>query len=354
MKNEIAKSEKKPETIKSLLSGDEFRKQVALALPRHLDADRFVRIALTAMTRTPNLAQCDHASFFNALLTLSQFGLEPDGRNAHLIPFENRKRNCVECQLIIDYKGLVDLAMRSGLIANIHADKICEADVFEFDRGEIKTHKVDFRKPRGMAYAYYCLVRFKDGSEKCEVMSKEDVESIRARSRAKDSGPWVSDFDEMGKKTCFRRLSKWLQLSSEFRDALDKDDDALEERHFENAKQVETATIQAPNFSKETVQETAINYEVTHQPCSPLDLDDQLPGMQHQAEDASQFEPDTPQKRLLMVLADASVKEFDFIEVLKKFAPKLVGRAKLISELSDEAAEQALKDIDALIQEVNK
>ena len=68
--------------------------------------DRFIRIALTALTRTPKLTTCDHGSFFQALLDLSQLGLEPDGRRAHLIPFRNNKRNCVECQLIIDYKGL--------------------------------------------------------------------------------------------------------------------------------------------------------------------------------------------------------------------------------------------------------
>lgn len=222
-------------SIKALINSDQFRSAVRASLPSHLKPNRFVRVALTALTRTPKLAECDQASFFQALLTLSQLGLEPDGRNAHLIPFENRKRGVTEVQLIVDYKGLVDLALRSGSISYIHADKVCDNDVFDYDKGAIKTHKVDFKKPRGNAYAYYAIARFKDGTEKCEVMTRDEVGEIRQRSRAKDSGPWVTDFDQMANKTVFRRLSKWLQLSPEYRDALEADADSLEERRFDQA-----------------------------------------------------------------------------------------------------------------------
>ncbi len=76
-------------TIEGLLKGDPFRKAVSKALPRHLHPDRFIRVALTAMMRTPKLASCDQKSFFDAMLTLSALGIEPDGRRAHLIPFRN-------------------------------------------------------------------------------------------------------------------------------------------------------------------------------------------------------------------------------------------------------------------------
>lgn len=215
-------------SIRQHLEGPDFEEAVRKALPRHLKPDRFIRIALTAMTKTPKLAQCDKASFFSALLTLSQFGLEPDGRRAHLIPFENRKRGVIECQLIIDYKGLAELVYRSGLVSSLHADAVCENDVFEYDAGEIKRHVIDFKKPRGKAYAYYAICRFRDGGSKAEVMTLDVVNAIRARSRAGSSGPWVTDFDEMGKKTVFRRLSKWLPLSPELRDAVQADDDAID------------------------------------------------------------------------------------------------------------------------------
>lgn len=224
--SEAVAKRSEPKTIKDLIAGDQFRSAVQLSLPKHLSADRFVRVALTALTRQPKLQQCDQHSFFNCLMTLSQLGLEPDGRRAHLIPFGK------ECQLIVDYKGLVELVMRSGLVSNIHADIVCDNDDFEYDRGEIKKHKIDFKKPRGSMYAAYAIVKFKDGTEKSEVMSKDDIESVRKRSRASNNGPWVTDFSEMSKKTVFRRMSKWLTLSPELRDAVEADDESMEEQRF--------------------------------------------------------------------------------------------------------------------------
>lgn len=211
----------KRKDIKELLTGEQFKNEVARALPHHLTPDRFIRIALTALTKTPKLMQCTPESFFNSLLTLSQLGIEPDGRRAHLIPYGTA------CQLIIDYKGIVELVMRGGNVSNIHADVVCENDKFAYNKGEIQLHRIDFRQARGAVYAVYAICRFKDGTEKTEVMTRDEIEAIRKRSRAGTSGPWVTDWNEMAKKTVFRRLSKWLPLSSEERDALEKDDDQL-------------------------------------------------------------------------------------------------------------------------------
>lgn len=186
--------------IRSQVESPEFKLAVARALPKHLTADRFLRVSLTALTRTPKLAECDKHSFFNALLTLSQLGIEPDGRRAYLIPFENRKRGITECQLIVSYMGLIELAMRSGLVSSLHADVVCENDEFEYDRGRIKTHKIDFRRERGEVYAVYSIAHMKDGSEQCAVMSRGEVEAIRGRSRSANSGPWMTDWNEMAKK----------------------------------------------------------------------------------------------------------------------------------------------------------
>jgi phage RecT family recombinase len=185
--------------------------------------------------KTPALRDCEQISFLNAMLSLSQLGLELDGRRAHLIPFKNNQRGVTECQLIIDYKGLVDLAMRSGNVANIHADVVCQNDVFEYDCGEIKAHKIDFRTERGSVYAAYAICKFKDGTIKAEVMSLDEIKAIQERSKAVISSkkygnktPWDTDWNEMAKKTVFRRLSKWLPLSPEYRDILEHDADTFE------------------------------------------------------------------------------------------------------------------------------
>lgn len=226
-------------TIREHLEGNAFKATVAAALPKHLPPERFIRVALTAMTRIPKLAQCDQASFFQCLLTLSALGLEPDGRRAHLIPFENRKRQVTECQLIVDWKGLVELAMRSGSVANLHADVIREGDDLDYSAGKIRTHipwflRRDAKKPEkpGEVFAAYAMAEFKDGTTKSEVLSLAEIHAVRDGSQGyrsavkynNDSHPWIAHFEEMAKKTAFRRLSKWLPLSPEYRDALDKEE----------------------------------------------------------------------------------------------------------------------------------
>jgi recombination protein RecT len=218
----LAPAIKHPKTVREWLSSPAFKDEIAKALPKHCTPDRFLRVALTALVKTPKLADCTPASVCNALLTLSQFGLEADGRRAHLIPYGN------VCTLIVDWKGLAELILRSGLVSYLHASEICQNDVFDYDMGEVKKHTVDFKKPRGDVYAFYSICKFRDGSAKADVMTLEEVKAIQARSKAGRAGPWVTDFIEMGKKTVFRRLSKWLPLSPEIREAVESDDDVID------------------------------------------------------------------------------------------------------------------------------
>ena len=221
MSTQLATSET---SLKDLISSSKMKSQFAAALPAHLGVDRFCRIAITAMTRSPKLFECTPASLMRCLLDLSAFGLEPDGRRAHLIPYGK------ECTLILDWKGLAELALRSGLIAKLHADIVCENDSFLYSLGEVTEHKINFKASRGAMYAAYAIAQTKDGQQFSAVMTKEEIDAIRKRSKAGNAGPWVSDYNEMAKKTAFRRLAKWLPLSAEFRDALDKDGDVIVER----------------------------------------------------------------------------------------------------------------------------
>lgn len=226
------KPKTKQMTIRDHLQSSEFIAELAKALPSHMKPERMARIALTAMTRTPMLAECTQPSFFRCLMDLSQWGLEPDGRRAHLIPFRDNKKGTVECTLILDYKGLVELAYRSGIVKNIHADVVRSGDIFEYSLGIVEKHtpwafRTDADRPTiaGDIIAAYCIVQLKGDATKCEVLTKDEVDSVRKRSKASQSGPWVSDYNEMAKKTAFRRVSKWLPLSAEIQDAFERDDD---------------------------------------------------------------------------------------------------------------------------------
>lgn len=206
------------QTTREWLQSEKLKSQIGQALPKGKEVDRFMRCLYTAVQKVPKLQACSQESLFSTMIASAQLGIEPDGRLAHLIPYGQT------ATLIIDYKGLVELAYRTNNVSNIHADVVCEHDDFEFNLGQVEKHKIDLRKPRGDMYAVYVIVTLKDGSKKCEVMSKEEVDKIKNRSKSGNSGPWVSDFNEMAKKTVFKRSSKWLQLSPEVRDAIQHDD----------------------------------------------------------------------------------------------------------------------------------
>jgi recombination protein RecT len=216
-------------SLRSLLNSDQVKAEIGRALPEHLTADRFVRVALTALTRTPKLADCSRESFMRCMMDCSALGIEPDGRRAHLIPYGK------ECQLILDYKGLIELARRSGDIASIRAELVCEADEFGWRNGEI-THEVNWRAARGDIQAVYAIATLRSGETQSAVLTRDEVDAIRKRSRAGSSGPWVSDYGEMAKKTAVRRLCKMLPLSVELADAMERDDDRLTERNVTPVK----------------------------------------------------------------------------------------------------------------------
>lgn len=222
--NQQVQKQSSGETIRQHLSGDNFKNAVANALPAHIKPERFVRIALTQITKNPKLLECTPETFFRCLLDLSAYGLEPDGRMAHLIPRKNNKNGGkMECTYIIDYKGLVDLARRSGEVSYIHCDCVFEGDQFDYRYGsEAKLiHRPDLQGERKALRAVYSFVKMKDGSEDFIVMGPGQIAAIRKRSASPDSGPWVTDYNEMAKKSCFRNHSKWLPFSSSLKDAIE-------------------------------------------------------------------------------------------------------------------------------------
>jgi len=219
----------------------------AKVLPINFDSKRFTRMAISCLRKNPKLAQAfltdqGRISTLSCLSTLAEIGLEADGRRAHLIPFKD------EITLVIDYKGLVELVMRSGLVSNIHADKICKNDKFKYNMGEVVCHEINFEKPRGDAYAYYCIVKFKDGTTKCEVMQKEEVEKIRLSSPGRNGDPWTKWYDEMAKKTVFKRLSKWLTLTPAVSKAIEHDDQQFID--IKASEVYEEQTVPITNFEE--------------------------------------------------------------------------------------------------------
>jgi recombination protein RecT len=223
----------KPTTIHGFLTT--YKDEISRALPKHMTADRMARIALTEFRKTPALMKCDPATLFGAVIQCSQLGLEPGGTmgHAYLIPFENKKRGTHDVQFIIGYRGMLDLARRSGQIVSISAREVCANDKFRYCYGIDETiEHVPAEGQRGELTHVYAVAKLKDGGVQFEVLSRAQIEDIRNASQGyktavkfnRTDSPWISHFTEMAKKTAIRRLFKYLPVSVEIQRAVGLDE----------------------------------------------------------------------------------------------------------------------------------
>lgn len=208
-------------TMLDIVRSKSFQAQMALALPKSMTAERLTRIVMTECRKVPALMQCNQESFFGAVLQCAQLGLEPGSALGHcyLLPFGNGKSRDgrPNCQLIIGYRGMIDLARRSGQIVSINAHCVHEADEFEYELGlhpDIH-HRPSPLAERGPVTYVYAVAVLKGGGVQFEVMSRAEIEAVRAQSKAGKSGPWVTHWDEMARKTVVRKLFKYLPVSIE-------------------------------------------------------------------------------------------------------------------------------------------
>ena len=211
-----AKAEKK--TMQAYIKAME--PAIKKALPSVITPERFTRMVLSALSSTPKLAECSPQSFLAAMMTAAQLGVEPNTAlgQAYLLPYRNH--GLMECQFQLGYKGLIDLAYRSGEVSVIQAHTVYENDVFEYELGmDPKLRHVPAKADRGEAVAYYAMFKTKDGGYGFEVMSVDDVQRHAQRyskSYGSGSSPWRSNFDEMAKKTVLKRALKYAPLKSDF------------------------------------------------------------------------------------------------------------------------------------------
>lgn len=207
--------------LAQILTGPQFKAQLAAALPRHVNADRMSRVGLTAVRTVPKLAQCDQISFMSSMMQCAQLGLEPCTPlgHAYLIPFWNKKRGCFEVQVIIGYQGYIDLAMRSGKVTGIYAEAVRDGDRFEYERGldqklvHVPSEAAD-REEQPITHVY-AVARVRDAEPIFKVLSSAQIQKRRNRSRASNDGPWKTDYEAMCLKTAVRALWPWLPKSIE-------------------------------------------------------------------------------------------------------------------------------------------
>jgi len=205
--------------IKVLLANN--IKAVQSVLPKHLEADKILRMAYTAISKMPKLRECSQVSLLNALIEASVLGLEIGGPlgHAHLLPFGNI------ASLIIGYQGYMDLAYRSNKISNFQVHPVYAKDKFKYEYGTqpfISHEPTEDDDPGTLKFAY-AIACYQGGGIDFEIVNKRIAMVAKNRSKAKNKkdSPWnQSDLEwTMWAKTAIRQLVKRVPLSPEIQRA---------------------------------------------------------------------------------------------------------------------------------------
>ena len=224
----ITKKEQPLQTFMNML--EKSKDSIAAALPKHMTAERVSRLALTCFRTNKDLQKCDLRSIIASVMVASQLGLEVGVLGqAYLVPYRNNKAKpgeaTHECQRIPGYQGLTDLRYRTGRVESVFAEPVYANDKFTLKLGIQRTieHEPSLEGDRGPLRLCYAVAVLKDGGYVMEWMTVSEIEAIRKRSRAKDNGPWVTDYIQMCLKTVIRRLAKRAPKSIELHNAVQLD-----------------------------------------------------------------------------------------------------------------------------------
>lgn len=226
--NALQKKDKQPKTLKGWV--DEMLPEIAKALPSVITPERFGRIVTTALSASPQLANCERNSFLGAMMQAAQLGLEPntpEGK-AYLIPYKNKSKGVLECQFQLGYQGMIELADRAGI--RVDAKIVYEHDEFTIEYGlePVLRHKPAL-KDRGEVIGYYAIWKGENGSFGFEYMSREDAEKHgKMFSQAFGNGPWKQHFDEMAKKTILKKVLKYAPTKTDFARAMIADEGTIQ------------------------------------------------------------------------------------------------------------------------------
>lgn len=226
IQNQVAATNGEKKTMQTYIKSMEG--EIKKALPSVITPERFTRMVLSAISTNPKLGSCTPSSFLGAMMSAAQLGLEPNTPlgQAYILPYQNK--GTLEAQFQLGYKGLIDLAYRSGEVELIQAHIVYENDKFDCEYGlEAKLSHVPAESERGEPIKVYAMFKTKSGGYGFEVMSMDDVKK-HAQKYSKSFGssysPWATSFEEMAKKTVLKKCLKYAPLKSDFVKAVVQDE----------------------------------------------------------------------------------------------------------------------------------
>lgn len=232
--------DEQPRNAVAMLSSPAALQQVTEALPKGMDGETFIRHAITLVKQNPQLMACDPVSVAQGIVRGAALGLEPDPAlgQFYLVPRRTRVKGVGGqpdvwmdvATFQVGYRGLYELAMRTGRVAKIEVNAVHEHDGFEasYGTGGGLRHRPDWFGDRGEVIGWYARAVLKDGTESFEVLGRPEAERHRDRFAPRNKqgqvyGPWADHFDAMAEKTVFIKLAKWLPKQVELQRALDDD-----------------------------------------------------------------------------------------------------------------------------------
>ncbi|GAA6122609.1 recombination protein RecT [Bifidobacterium psychraerophilum] len=196
--------------------------RIQAVIGNNMSGERLYQLCVSTINKEPKLAECSPESVLSCFMKCSALGLEPsavDGLGrAYILPYGNRRNGSVEATFILGYKGIIDLARRSGQIKSLHAQAVYQGDEFDTWEDETGQH-FKFHQARDVEHSEKTLTdvfvnaQLMTGGFVFEHMTKSEVDQIRRRSKASNNGPWVSDYEAMAKKTVIRRVFPYLPVS---------------------------------------------------------------------------------------------------------------------------------------------
>lgn len=212
----------------------QMRQLIPQMAAKYLTPERVVRIVHGAVSRSPQLLACEPRSIVVAVMDALQLGLEPGGplKHAYLVPYKNGKTGRLEAQMMIGYMGLVTLAKRAEAITACAAECVYPGDEFVVELGSemkvVHRPRLDGRADTSLIKGAYAWVRLADGQIMVEYLTREQIERVRAASKAgaSEHGPWSQWWDMMARKTAIRRLVSRLPIlvTPELADAVGHDE----------------------------------------------------------------------------------------------------------------------------------
>ena len=342
------------EAVDDMTAGFErVKHQIAVALPPHISADRFQSAVTTAVNLQPDLLKADRRSLFNACTKAAQDGLLPDGREGALVVFNTKTKVGGKDVLVSKVTwmpmvyGIIKKARQSGEIATLGARIVYQNELetgrfkFSIVNGEdTLEHNPILFEERGAPVGAYARVKFKDGSIEYEVLNKAEIEKMRAVSRSKDSGPWVSWWEEMAKKSAIRRLAKRLPLSAELVATITREDEVSE---YEQIKAAERARLIGSAAAQLSAPKDQPHDKTTGEIIEPgtEEPDDETEG-----DETGEFEESDPlgiladlQEELIMLSACVGTAAVDRLE--KQVGATLVGKPDVLAAWSEACAARA-------------